>query len=121
MDVVLAIHEAQLSEHGGPLGIRDLGLLESALARPKNLYSYSNAVTLYDLAAAYASGMVNNHPFTDGNKRTAWVICAVFLELNGLDVNVEEAAMVHMVSGLAAGQVSESEFAAWLQGEELIS
>ena len=121
LDVVLAIHEAQLSEHGGSMGVRDFGLLESALARPKNLYSYSNPVTLHELGAAYAFGLVKNHPFADGNKRTAWVVCAVFIELNGLQVNVDQAQVVHMVVGLAAGQLSESQFAAWLQDSELMS
>jgi death on curing protein len=113
-EVVLAIHEAQLAEHGGSMGIRDRGLLESALARPKNLYSYSENTTLHLLAANYAFGIVKNHPFTDGNKRTAWVVCAVFLEVNGLSVSADQGEVVAMVVGLAAGEVSEEQFAGWL-------
>jgi death on curing protein len=113
-DVVLAIHEAQLAEHGGSLGIRDRGMLESALARPKNLHTYSENPTLYELTAAYASGIVRHHPFTDGNKRTAWVVCAVLLELNGFHVRAEEAEVVAMVVRLAANDIAEAEFAAWL-------
>ena len=77
-DVVLAIHEAQLAEHGGSPGIRDQGLLDSALARPQNLHVYSEGATLAQLAASYAVGIAKNHGFIDGNKRTTWVVCAVF-------------------------------------------
>ena len=75
-DVVLAIHEAQLAEHGGSPGIRDQGLLDSALARPQNLHVYSEGATLAQLAASYAVGIAKNHGFIDGNKRTTWVVCA---------------------------------------------
>jgi death-on-curing protein len=119
-NVVLAIHEAQLAEHGGSVGVRDLGLLESALERPKNLYRYSNPELLYELAATYAFGIVKNHPFTDGNKRTAWVVCAVFLELNGISLNLDEGEVVRMVFRLAAAGVSEQEFAAWLRASPKI-
>jgi death-on-curing protein len=114
-DVVLAIHEAQLAEHGGSAGIRDQGLLDSALARPKNLYVYSEHVTLAQLAASYAIGLAKNHGFIDGNKRTAWVVCAVFLELNGIPVTADQASVVAMMLGVASGTVTEEQFAQWLE------
>ena len=114
-DVILAIHEAQLAEHGGSPGIRDQGLLESALARPQNLYAYSEQVTFAQLAASYAVGLAKNHGFIDGNKRTAWVICAVFLELNGIPVIADQVTVVAMMLGVASGTISEGDFAHWLE------
>lgn len=114
-DVVLAIHDAQLAEHGGLSGIRETGLLDSALARPRHLFSYSSDVQVYDLAACYAAGIAQNHVFSDGNKRTAWVVCAVFLELNGIQVIAEQAAVVQQVLALAAGELTEQQLAAWLR------
>jgi death-on-curing protein len=113
-DVVLAIHEAQLAEHGGPAGIRDEGLLQSALAHPQNLYAYSETATIY-LAAAYAIGLAKNHAFVDGNKRTAWVVCAVFLELNGVKVIATQEDVVSTILRLADGSIPEQEFTAWLR------
>jgi death-on-curing protein len=113
-EVVLAIHAEQLAEHGGLDGIRDVGLLESALTRPKNLYHYSSKVTLSELAAAYALGIAKNHPFVDGHKRTAWIVCAVFLELNGKAVVLDQAEVVEMMLGIAGGGVNEQQFARWL-------
>jgi death on curing protein len=114
MAVVLAIHEAQLSEHGGPAGVRDMGLLESAMARPRQIYAYSEKPTLARLAAAYAVGIAGNHAFLDGNRRTAWVVCATFLELNGRDVTADERTVVQMMLGVAAGKVKEAALAKWL-------
>lgn len=114
-DVVLAIQEAQIAEHGGPTGVRDQALLESALARPRNLFAYSPGAPLYQLAAAYAFGIARNHAFVDGNKRVAWIVCALFLELNGVEVVVEQTEVVQMVVQLAAGQISEQQFARWLE------
>lgn len=114
-DVVLAIHEAQLAEHGGSAGIRDNGLLESALMRPQNVYAYSEAVSLYDLAAAYAVGLAKNHAFVDGNKRTAWLTCAVFLEVNGIPVIASQEAVVSMMLGVAEGSIREEQLSVWLQ------
>jgi death on curing protein len=111
----LAIHEAQLSEHGGGAGIRDMGLLESALARPRQIFSYSDTPALTELAAAYAIGLARNHPFVDGNKRTAWVLCAVFLEWNGREVTAEQADVVAIMMGIAAGEIKESQLAEWLK------
>ncbi len=115
-DVVLAIREAQLAEHGGSGGIRDQGLLESALVRPRNLYHHSAAVNLSQLAAAYAFGIAKNHPFVDGNKRTAWVVCAVFLELNGRTVSADQAIVVAMMLGAADDSMSEDQLSAWMEG-----
>jgi death on curing protein len=114
-DVVLAIHEAQLAENGGAVGIRDDGLLESALARPKNLYSYSGKPDLAELAAAYAAGIARNHPFVDGNKRTAWVLCAIFLELNGVAVIADQGEVVQTMVALANGTLSEAQLVDWLK------
>ena len=116
-DVVLAIHEAQLAEHGGSAGIRDQGLPHSALAHPQNLYAYSEHVTLPQLAASYAISLAKNHAFIDGNKRTAWVVCAVFLELNGVPVTMGQATVVTTMLGVASGTISEGEFAHWLENQ----
>jgi death on curing protein len=114
-EVVLAIHDAQLAEHGGLLGIRDKGLLESALTHPKNLYACS--VTLNRLAAAYAVGIAKNHAFVDGNKRTAWVTCVVFLERNDATVSVEQSEVVHVMLGAADGLITEESFSDWLDAK----
>ncbi|MBV9676213.1 MAG: type II toxin-antitoxin system death-on-curing family toxin [Acidobacteriaceae bacterium] len=116
-DVVLAIHEAQLAEHGGSLGIRDQGLLDSALARPKNLYAYSEQAALAQLAASYAVGLAKNHAFIDGNKRTAWVVCAVFLELNGIPATADQTSVVTIMLGVASGTITEEQFARWLEAQ----
>lgn len=114
MEVILAIHEAQLAEHGGTVGVRDMALLESALARPRNSYAYSEDTSLNRLAASLAIGIVKNHAFVDGNKRTAWVACALFLELNGIPVVSESAEVVHVMLNAADGRMGEEEFALWL-------
>jgi death-on-curing protein len=113
--VVLAIHEAQLAEHGGIAGIRDEGLLSSALARPQNLYAYGDAPDAASLAAAYAFGIARNHPFLDGNKRTAFVVMELFLNLNGWILNGDDASCISTMQGLAAGNLSEKNLAAWLR------
>jgi death on curing protein len=114
-EVVLAIHEAQIAEHGGSDGIRDHHLLDSAVARPRQFYAYSDNASLYQLAAAYALGMVKNHAFVDGNKRTAWVVCAVFLELNGITVIADQSAVVAVMMGAADGTVTQEMLSAWLE------
>lgn len=115
-DVVLAIHGEQLAEHGGLDGIRDRGLLQSALARPENLAGYKEpAPDAADLAACYAFGIVRNHPFTDGNKRTAFVIAELFLVLNGFELLADDASCVTAVLKLADSSLSEKAFAAWLR------
>jgi len=112
--VVWAVHEAQLAEHGGSAGVRDPGLLASALARPLNQVAYGepDAATL---AAAYAFGIARNHPFIDGNKRTAFVCAELFLALNGYQLQAEDANCVSTMLALAAGDLPEAEFAAWLR------
>ncbi|OSM07658.1 type II toxin-antitoxin system death-on-curing family toxin [Magnetofaba australis] len=113
---VLAIHQRQLAEHGGPEGLRDEGLLDSALARPHNLMAYSDTPpTLARLAAAYAFGIARNHPFVDGNKRVAYVTCLLFLRLNGLTLQASAADKYQTFMRLADGNLSEEEFAQWLE------
>ncbi len=110
----LAIHEEQLSEHGGADGVRDMGLLESALARPRNLLAYSKP-DFADLAAAYAAGVARNHPFVDGNKRTAWMLAVVFLDLNGFDLEADMVDALQAMLSLAEGRIDETAFAAWMR------
>lgn len=109
-----AIHDRQLAEHGGGTGIRDVGLLESALARPQNLLHYGEP-DLAALAAAYAFGIARNHPFVDGNKRTAWVAARLFLRLNNAALTFEKAEATVMMQQLAAGDLGEDEVAAWFR------
>ena len=112
--VVLAIHDEQLAEHGGSPGLRDAGLLESALARPKNLAAYGDP-DIAALAAAYAFGLAKNHPFVDGNKRTSAVISRLFLRLNGYDVTASEAERLRVWLALAAGQIDEETLVNWFR------
>jgi death-on-curing protein len=115
--LVLAIHDRQLAEHGGTAGVRDEGLLESALARPQQLHAYGNpAPALSDLAAALAYGLARNHPFLDGNKRTAAVACETFLELNGATLEASDLELYPLYMALAEGKLEERDFAAWLRG-----
>ena len=114
MSVVLAIHEQQIAEHGGTQGIRDLGLLESALARPQNLAAYGEP-DLAAMAAAYAFGVARNHPFLDGNKRTSYVATVVFLRLNGLDISADEATRLDVWLSLAAGEMTEEQLTDWIR------
>jgi death-on-curing protein len=114
--LVLAIHDRQLAEHGGSAGVRDEGLLESALARRQQLHAYGNPVPdLADLAAALAYGLARNHPFVDGNKRTAAVCCETFVELNGASIEADDLELFQQYLPLAEGKLSEREFAAWLR------
>lgn len=113
--VVMAIHEAQLAEHGGRMGVRDQGLLESALARPRQIYAYAEEPDLFQLAAGYAFGIAKNHAFADGNKRTGWVVCALFVELNDRSIIATQADVVTTMLRVAAGEISERDFAAWLR------
>src|SRR6184192_1067209 len=110
-----AIHDAQLREHGGSLGIRDEGLLESALARPRNKFAYARQPDLATLAAAYAFGLAKNHGFVDGNKRAAFMAAYVFLGLNGQDLEAAEPDVVETMEGVADGRVSERALAAWMR------
>jgi death-on-curing protein len=114
--LVLAVHDRQVAEHGGSAGLRDEGLLESALARPQQLHAYGDpAPDLADLAAALAYGLARNHPFVDGNKRTAHVAYRVFLELNGAELLATDEEKYVAILALAEGKVAESDFAAWLR------
>jgi death-on-curing protein len=113
---VLAIHEAQLAEHGGMVGTRDEGLLASALARPRNVAAYGEDPDAASLAAAYAFGLSRNHPFLDGNKRTAFVVMELFLNLNGWTLEADDAVCISMMLTLAAGKLSEKLLAKWLRG-----
>ncbi|SDG17821.1 death on curing protein [Limimonas halophila] len=109
-----ALHDRLLAEHGGSTGVRDEARLDAALARPRNMAAYGEA-DLCDMAAAYAAGIAGNHPFVDGNKRTAFMAAFVFLARNGLRLTAPEAEATRMMWALAAGDVSESGFAAWLR------
>ncbi|MEO6697259.1 MAG: type II toxin-antitoxin system death-on-curing family toxin [Gammaproteobacteria bacterium] len=111
--VVLALHKECIATFGGSDGVRDEDLLDSALARPESLFCYG-VPTLYELAAAYGYGLAKNHPFIDGNKRTAFLTSAVFLMDNGFQPLVNEAEVASAVTALAAGQLTETEFAQWL-------
>ena len=112
----LAIHDRQLSEHGGSAGGRDESLLDSALARPQQLHAYGEPPPdLADLAASLAYGLARNHPFVDGNKRTAAVACEVFIELNGGLLHTSDLELYPVYIALAEGSLPEAEFAAWLR------
>lgn len=113
LEVVLAIHDAQLAEHGGQPGVRDRGLLESALARPRNQFTYGEA-SMARLAASYAFGISRNHPFLDGNKRTSLVVAELFLELNGHALTASDEECVATFLSLAAGNLTEDELADWI-------
>jgi death-on-curing protein len=113
LQVVLAIHDEQLAEHGGESGVRDLGLLQSALARPRQRHAYSDA-PLARLAASYAFGIARDHPFVDGNKRTALVVMELFLVMNGRTLNAGDEGCVMAFLRLADGSLGEEELAAWL-------
>jgi len=110
----LAIHEMVLSQHGGLAGVRDAGMLESALGKPQNLLAYGSP-TLAQLAASYAAGIIINHPFVDGNKRTGFLVAATFLELNGVKFTATEESVVEMTVALAAGELKEAGYADWLE------
>ncbi|WP_185265885.1 type II toxin-antitoxin system death-on-curing family toxin [Halopseudomonas xiamenensis] len=114
--LTLAIHDRQLAEHGGSSGVRDEGLLDSALARPQQLFAYGEPPPdLADLAASLAHGLARNHPFVDGNKRAAAVMCEVFIELNDGHLVADDVELYPQYIGLAEGSISETEFASWLR------
>ena len=113
-DLVLAIHDRQLAEHGGAEGVRDVPLLLSALDRPQNHLAYESS-DIVELAAKYMAGLVQNHPFVDGNKRTGFVVGALFLELNGCRFTASEEAAAQVVIELAAGRIDEAGLTAFLR------
>ncbi len=110
----LAIHEMMLAQHGGLAGVRDEGLLESALAKPRNLFAYGSSAA-HELAASYAAGIILDHPFLDGNKRTGFMMATTFLVLNGLSFTASEESVVEMTLALAAGGVGQAAYAEWLR------
>jgi death on curing protein len=112
--IVLAIHDEQIAEHGGAIGIRDIGLLESALDRPINLYNYEDA-DFVELAASYGYAIARNHAFVDGNKRTSAVVTELFLYLNGFDLTASDAEIVSTWVALADKNMDENEFVSWLR------
>ena len=114
VDVAIAVHAEQLAHHGGGEGVRDLGALESAMARPRNLAAYGKPDAA-DLAAAYAYGIARNHPFVDGNKRGSAVVSETFLILNGFRLAATDAELVVAILALAAGELSEEEMADWFR------
>jgi len=109
----LAVHEMILAQHGGLAGVRDEGLLESALSKPQNLFGYSSP-TLPEMAASYAAGIILNHPFLDGNKRTGFMLAATFLELNGMEFTATEESVVEMTLALVGGKLKQAAYAKWL-------
>jgi death-on-curing protein len=113
-ETAFRLHEQAVAEFGGESGVRDEGLLDSALSKPENLFAYGKP-TVFDLAASYAFGLVRNHPFIDGNKRVGFIVAVVFLELNGFRFHATEADAAVRTLALAAGEMSEVEFAVWLK------
>ena len=114
VEAVQVLHDEQLAEHGGSAGVRDLGLLESAMARPRNAWSYGQS-DLVALAVLYASGIMRNHPFVDGNKRAGFLAAYAFLFVNGLEIVADEGEVVVHCLALAASDISEEDFAIWLR------
>ncbi len=113
--VIDLIHQDQIQEHGGRRGVRDETLIESAMARPRNLWAYEDDKDLADLAAAYGYGLANNHGFVDGNKRVAFMAVYTFLGQNGLDLDADEAEVVAVMLELASGTLSETDLADWIR------
>ena len=115
MTLILAVHADQVKEHGGSPGVRDNGLLDSALSRPRNRFGYDSGSDLCDLAASYGFGVARNHPFIDGNKRAAFQAIYIFLGLNGLRIDAPEEEVVALMLALASSELEESDLAAWLK------
>ena len=120
IDRVVAIHQRQIAEHGGGDGVRDIGLLESALARAQNILAYVPDADIARLAAAYAFGIVKNHPFDDGNRRTGYVVMETFLFKNGYELRATPADKYLTFIRLAEGSLTEDEFAEWLRAAAII-
>jgi death-on-curing protein len=111
---LLLLHEESLAEFGGARGLRDEGLLESALARPQNTYAYTGETSLPALAAAYGFGIAKNHAFVDGNKRAAFLSIGLFLAINGMRLAADQVDAIRTMLGVAAGEIDESALAAWI-------
>ncbi len=118
-EIVVSVHRLLIAEHGGIAEIRDQGLLESALAKPRQLFSYKSQSTLFELAAAYAFGLARNHPFVDGSKRIALSVAAIFLELNSFSLDASEPEAVIILEQLAGGNISESNLARWFSDSSI--
>lgn len=119
MRMVEAMHAESIERFGGSPGTRDQGLLESALARPENIHAYEPEADVFRLAAAYCAGIVKNHPFVDGNKRTGVLAANAFLHLNGVEFSPEEPTVVTMIIGLASGEIGEGAIAEWLRANSV--
>jgi death on curing protein len=117
--IVCAMHDDQIEEHGGSFGIRDEHLLSASLARPQHLFVYGKSPSIFDLAAAYGYGLVKNHPFVDGNKRTAFVTMATFLELNGYSLEAPEVEVVLKMERLAVDEENQESIALWLREKSI--
>lgn len=113
-EVVSLAHEQALTHFGGPVGLRDAGLLASALSKPRNRFAYGKSC-LFDLAASYCVGIIRNHPFVDGNKRAGFIVAVTFLQLNGWRLEAAEADATVRTLALAAGEMSEKAYATWLK------
>ena len=114
-ELVQAVHQTLLAEHGGLTGVRDQALLDSALARPRQKFAYDSKTSVFELAAAYSYGLARNHPFTDGNKRVALTVAAVFLELNGYSLDAPEPEAVLIYQQLASGSLTEEQLGSWIE------
>ncbi len=114
VDLAQAVHDRQLAEHGGLAGVKDVGLLEAAMGRPLNKHAYGEG-DVCALAAAYAFGVARNHPFNDGNKRTAWVMARLFLRLNGVTIAFDKADAIQTMLALASGELPEGDLADWFR------
>jgi death on curing protein len=114
VEIAMAVHDRQLAEHGGLAGVKDAGLLDSAIARPLNKHGYGET-DLCALAASYAFGIARNHPFADGNKRTAWVMARLFLKLNQVELSFDKADATRTMIALAAGALTEEALTAWFR------
>ena len=120
-DVVMAIQQMLLAEHGGSPGIRNKELLDSALTRPKQRFATSDQPSIFDLAASYSFGLAKNHPIVDGNKRVALTVAAIFLELNGYSLDSSEAETVVIFQQLAAGDLTEEDLANWFRNTSILN
>jgi death-on-curing protein len=119
LDAVLYLHDQSIREWGGYHGLRDEALLDSALNRPRDRFAYEPDASLTRLGAAYAFGIAKNHAFLDGNKRTAWACCVLFLKINGVNLAVPAVEVVETMVALAEGRVSEEDFCAWLEHHQV--
>ena len=120
-EVVIAVHQILLAEQGGLTGIRDEYLLDSALSRPQQRFTYGGKLSIFDLAASYSYGLAQNHPFMDGNKRVALTVAAIFLGLNGYSLDAPEAEAVVTFEDLAAGNLTEEQLATWFESSSILN